>query len=97
MNAPTKFGQTTTISAREFNQHTSAAKKAADRGPVIITDRGKPAYVLLTEAEYQRLIERPMSAWEALADPNYKEGDLDIVDFIPKREIEPLFEFDEEE
>src|SRR5665213_132703 len=96
MNAPTKFGQTT-MSAREFNQHTSQAKKAAERGPVFITDRGKPGYVLLTDEEYRRLVgKKPfISAAEALADPNHKEGDPDIMDFIPKRRIEPMFEFNE--
>ena len=37
----------TTLSSREFNQHASEAKKAADKGPVFITDRGRPAHVLL--------------------------------------------------
>jgi antitoxin (DNA-binding transcriptional repressor) of toxin-antitoxin stability system len=32
----------TTLSSREFNQNTSHAKKAALKGPVFITDRGKP-------------------------------------------------------
>jgi prevent-host-death family protein len=45
----------TTISAREFNQDTSRAKKAAAKGPVFITDRGKPAHVLLSIEEYRRL------------------------------------------
>lgn len=46
---------TTTMSSRDFNQDTARAKKAARRGPVIITDRGKPAHVLLTIDAYQRL------------------------------------------
>lgn len=45
----------TTLSSREFNQDTSRAKKAAAAGPVFITDRGKPAHVLLSIADYQRL------------------------------------------
>ena len=45
----------TTLSSREFNQDTSRAKKAAAEGPVFITDRGKPAHVLLSIEEYQRL------------------------------------------
>lgn len=45
----------TTISSREFNQDTSGAKKAACRGPVFITDRGKPAHVLLSIEDYQKL------------------------------------------
>ncbi len=45
----------TTISSREFNQDTSSAKKATLQGPVIITDRGRPAHVLLSIEEYQKL------------------------------------------
>ena len=45
----------TTLSSREFNQDTSRAKKAATKGPVFITDRGKPAHVLLSIEEYRRL------------------------------------------
>lgn len=45
----------TTVSSREFNQDTSGAKRAASQGPVFITDRGKPAHVLLTFEQYQRL------------------------------------------
>lgn len=45
----------TTLSSREFNQDTGRAKNAARNGPVIITDRGSPAHVLLTFEEYQRL------------------------------------------
>lgn len=44
-----------TISARAFNQDVSAAKRAAATDPVIITDRGEPAFVLLSYAEYERL------------------------------------------
>lgn len=50
MNRPIR-----TLSSREFNQHTSDAKKAADDGPVFITDRGKPAHVLLSIREYRRI------------------------------------------
>ncbi|HUZ65641.1 MAG TPA: type II toxin-antitoxin system Phd/YefM family antitoxin [Acetobacteraceae bacterium] len=45
----------TTLSSREFNQDTGRAKKAATAGPVFITDRGKPAHVLLSIEEYRRL------------------------------------------
>lgn len=33
----------TTMTSREFNQDTSRAKRAAESGPVFITDRGPPA------------------------------------------------------
>ena len=34
----------TTMTSREFNQDAGGAKKAAEKGPVIITDRGRPAH-----------------------------------------------------
>ncbi len=46
----------TKISSREFNQNASGAKRAAAHGPVYITDRGRPAHVLLAFADYERLL-----------------------------------------
>jgi prevent-host-death family protein len=60
----------TTLTSREFNQDASGAKKAARRGPVFITDRGRPAHVLLTIEDYRRLAGGNMSLAEALAQPN---------------------------
>lgn len=45
----------TTLSSRAFNQDASKAKKAAQAGPVFITDRGRPAHVLLTFEAYQKM------------------------------------------
>lgn len=56
----------TTLTSREFNQDTSGAKKAASKGPVFITDRGKPAHVLLTVEDYRRLTGEHMSLLQAL-------------------------------
>ena len=66
----------TTISAREFNQDVSAAKRAATEGPVIITDRGAPAYVLLSIDEFRRLAgsERSIVDWLTVDD----DIDVDI-------------------
>jgi prevent-host-death family protein len=60
----------TTMSAREFNQDVSAAKRAAASAPVIITDRGKPSFVLLSFEEYRRLTgqERNVVDWLAMSD-----------------------------
>jgi prevent-host-death family protein len=55
-----------TMTSRDFNQDTSGAKKQAAFGPVVITDRGKPAHVLMTFAEYQKLKPDGMSLLEAL-------------------------------
>jgi PHD/YefM family antitoxin component YafN of YafNO toxin-antitoxin module len=68
----------TTISSRRFNQDRSAAKKLAETGPVIITDRGRPTHVLMTHEEYKRISARPMSLLEALAQPGGDEYDVDL-------------------
>lgn len=69
-----------TYSSREFNQRASEAKKAANDGPVFITDRGRPAHVLLSYAQYLRLAGKPMNLADALA----MSEDID-VDFDAKR------------
>lgn len=43
------------VSARSFNQDVSAAMRAAETEPVIITDHGEPSHVLLSISEYERL------------------------------------------
>ena len=75
----------TTLSSREFNQDASGAKKAANQGPVFITDRGRPAHVLLSIAEYQKLTASPSNLVELLAMP-----EADEIDFDPPR-IKNLF------
>ncbi len=45
----------TVMTARELNQDVSAAKRAANDGPVVITDRGEPAYVLLSIGDFRAL------------------------------------------
>ena len=56
-----------TISSRQFNQDASGAKRAANSGPIFITDRGRPAHVLLSIADYQRLTGNQMTVAAALA------------------------------
>ncbi|HTW79163.1 MAG TPA: type II toxin-antitoxin system Phd/YefM family antitoxin [Terracidiphilus sp.] len=70
----------TTITSRQFNQDTSRAKKAAKKGPVIITDRGRPAHVLLTIEEFKKLKGKKSNIAELLAMPG--AGD---VEFDPPR------------
>ncbi len=71
---------TTKLSSREFNQDTSRAKRAAKRGPVFITDRGRPSHVLLTVEEYQKLTEGQESIVDLLGMPEAAE-----VKFEPPR------------
>lgn len=55
------------LTSREFNQDTARAKKAALNGPVFITDRGRPAYVLLSFEEYQRLAGQGRTLLDAIS------------------------------
>ncbi len=72
----------TTISSREFNQGASEAKRATRSGPVFITDRGKPAHVLMSFEDYQRLTKQRRNIADALA----MSGMADI-EFEPPRAI----------
>ena len=74
----------TTLSSREFNQDAGGAKKAAAKGPVIITDRGRPAHVLLTYEAYQALLGGGPSLLDVVA---AEGGDFD---FDPLRLEGPL-------
>lgn len=76
----------TTLSSREFNHDASRAKKAASNGPVFITDRGRPAHVLLTIEDYRKITHSQPSIVELLA---MLEG-ADI-DFEPARLGGPLY------
>lgn len=71
----------TTLSSREFNQDTGRAKNAARRGPVFITDRGRPAHVLLTFEDYEKLAGRERSLVEQLGSP---EGVEDVELVVPR-------------
>ena len=68
----------TTISSREFNQATSRAKKAAKRGPVFITDRGRPAHVLLSIDEYRKIANKGKSIVDLLAMPEAAEIEFEF-------------------
>jgi prevent-host-death family protein len=74
----------TTLSSREFNQDASRAKRAAKEGPVFITDRGKPALVLLSIEEYRRLTGSRRKIADMLAMAGAEDIDLEIS---PSREL----------
>jgi prevent-host-death family protein len=69
----------TTISSRELNQDVTRAKKAAKSGPVFITDRGKPAHVLLSIEEYHRLTKQHRNIADSLALPGVED-----IEFEPQ-------------
>lgn len=70
----------TTLSSRELNQDVTRAKRATKEGPVFITDRGRPAHVLLSIDEYHRLTQQRRNIAESLAMPG-----IDDIDFEPPR------------
>lgn len=80
----------TTLSSREFNQHASDAKKAANNGPVFITDRGRPAHVLLSIKEYQRITGGHQKIADLLAMPGIEDIEFEIA---PLRDVAQAADF----
>jgi len=79
----------TKFSSREFNQDTSRAKRAAKKGPVFITDRGRWSHVLLTAEEYQRITGAQKSIVDQLAMPDAAD-----IEFEPPRLVGKVHEPD---
>lgn len=75
----------TVITSREFNRDVSAAMRAAEDGPVTITDRGRPSHVLLAAVEYVRITGRD----ELMGDRLWHNQDPTIEFDLPPRPIEP--------
>lgn len=57
------------MTSASFNQNPSKAKKKADEQPVVITDHGEAAYVLMRYAEFEANW-KPESLYDALRDPH---------------------------
>lgn len=70
----------TVLSSHEFSGDVSRARRAANEGPVVITDGGKWAYVLLRYDEYRKLRGHGPNLHEALVQPGG-----DAIDFEPAR------------
>ena len=74
----------TTVTSRELNQDLARAKKAAKSGPVFITDRGRPAHVLLSIEDYRKMAGQHRSLVDALS-----MAGLSDIDFeLPRVDIE---------
>lgn len=67
-----------TMTSREFNRDTAAAKRAAEDGPVVVTDRDHPAHVLMTYAEYRRLTAQGATPMDLIGDPEAAEIDFEL-------------------
>ncbi|TAV19414.1 type II toxin-antitoxin system Phd/YefM family antitoxin [Rhizobium ruizarguesonis] len=59
-----------------FNRNPSKAKKEASERPLVITDRGQAAYVLVSYAEFQ-LNWTPKTLFEAMRDPSADEREFE--------------------
>lgn len=70
----------TTMSSRAFNQDVSSAKRSADAEPLVITDRGRPAYVLMTIDDYRDLTGDNEDLLDRLS---MNDADADEIDFDP--------------
>jgi hypothetical protein len=68
----------TTITSREFNHDRGGAKKAAQKGPVFITDQGKLSLVLMTAEEYRRLTGGQKNLAELLYMPGVEDVEFEI-------------------
>ncbi len=67
----------TILSSREFNQDISRAKRATEKGPVIIPDRGQPPYVLLRHSAYRRIAGEGPTIRELLDQPGVEDVEFD--------------------
>lgn len=71
------------MTGREFNQASSEARRLANNGPLFITDRGRPAHVLMSYDHYQSLRGNDQSIADLLA----LDEDVDLD--LPGRSREP--------
>lgn len=68
-----------TITSREFNHDVSKIKREAQKGPVFITDRGKPRHVLLSIEDYEKLIDTKVTIIDLLAMPETTDIDFEAL------------------
>jgi hypothetical protein len=70
----------TTISSTALTRDIGKTKKAAQAGPVILTEDGQPAYVLMNIEQYKEIIENAQSILDLLTLPGAED-----IDFNPPR------------
>ncbi|PZO71309.1 MAG: type II toxin-antitoxin system Phd/YefM family antitoxin [Kocuria palustris] len=81
---------TSTITSREVDRDVAAAMQAAERGPVMITDRGQPIHVLVTAAEFERI-----SGWQQLLGDLLRRGQDPTIEFdLLHRRLVPEWDLD---
>ena len=65
------------MTSREANQDFSRAKREAKTGPVLITERGRPANVLMSYDEYRRLTGKRTNIVDLLAMPGQEQVEFE--------------------
>ncbi len=75
-----------TVSSREFNSDVAGAKRAASVEPLFITDRGEPAFVLLSIEKFRELTRSGKSALDMLVElgTQFPNGELNF-EWEPER------------
>ena len=76
----------TSFSSRQFNQDLGKVKKAAN------TDRGRPAHVLMTYADYKKITATKTRIADLLAMPE-RDAEIELV-IEPSKDLIKAVDFD---
>ena len=68
------------VTSREFNQDVSKIRRDARNEPVVITDRGRAAHVLMSIQDYEKLISEKQTIVDLLAISKIAD-----IDFEPEK------------
>lgn len=66
-----------TISSRDLDRDLAGAKRMAEEGPVVVTDEGRPAFVLMTHDAFEAMGKRKLTLLDTLSDPR-PEADFEF-------------------
>ena len=71
------------LSSRDFNRDPGRAKRAAKNGPVFVTERSKPALVVLSIEDYEKLAGQHRSLADLLMPPDNLDFEFDAAKAMP--------------
>ena len=69
------------MTSADFNQNPSKAKKAANDGPLVITEHGEARYVLVRYSDFKDHWRKAKNLYDALSHPDSRFDE----DFLPER------------
>jgi prevent-host-death family protein len=61
------------VTGAVFNRNPSDVKRKLADGPIVVTDRGEPSFVLVNAEDFERYYQNAMSAGDALGDPSGRD------------------------